>query len=228
MQQYVLDQSCSSDGLVLSGSGALDGLVRLAKSAPPGESNILDAAFAPARTPFDWLSRVTAVVDAFINDPLCFGALQPASSESFFAAASRLADPVSLRRMRPELPIYLFSGSEDPVGQRLEGVRTLIERYREAGIRDISWNFHEFGRHPMLNEINRDEVRTNLFGWFPFRIAPGGQARSGTIAVGLKELSRCDSEEAQASGNLAVLANLDRAGDPLWRVSGASSRPQPW
>jgi alpha-beta hydrolase superfamily lysophospholipase len=94
-----------------------------------------------------------------------FGALQPPSNESFFAASTRLADPVSLRKIRPDLPFCLFSGSEDPVGQRLEGVRTLIERYRKARIRDISYDFYEGGRHEMLNEINRGEVQRNLLVW---------------------------------------------------------------
>jgi hypothetical protein len=56
-------------------------------------------------------------------------------------AASQLADPVRLRHIRADLPIYLFSGSEDPVGQQLERVRVLIERYRNAGIRNISYDF---------------------------------------------------------------------------------------
>ena len=163
-QQYVLDHSDSIDGLALSGSGALDGLARLAKSAPPGD-NILNAAFAPARTPFDWLSRDPTVVDAFMNDPLCFGALQPAANESFFAASPQLADPSRLRQIRQDLPIYLFSGSEDPVGQQLEGVRVLIGRYHKAGIRNIRHHFYRGGRHEMLNEINRGEVRTNLLLW---------------------------------------------------------------
>jgi alpha-beta hydrolase superfamily lysophospholipase len=55
-QQYVLDHSREIDGLILSGSGALDGLARLASSAPVG-MNILNAPFEPARTPLDWLSR---------------------------------------------------------------------------------------------------------------------------------------------------------------------------
>ena len=163
-QQYVLDHSREIDGLMLSGSGALDGLARLASSAPAG-TNFLNAPFEPARTPFDWLSRDNAVVDAFGNDPLCFPELQPAALASFLAAADRLSDPVSLRQIRGDLPIYLFSGSEDPVGQQLEGVRVLIDRYHDAGIDSISHNFYPGGRHEMLNEVNRDEVRAHLLEW---------------------------------------------------------------
>ena len=163
-QQYVLDHSREIDGLILSGSGALDGLARLASSALAGK-NLLNAPFEPSRTSFDWLSRNSAVADAFINDPLCFAELQPASLASFFAAAHRLSDPVSLSKIRRELPIYLFSGSEDPVGQQLEGVEVLIDRYHKAGIYDISHDFYSGGRHEMLNEINRDEVQARLLGW---------------------------------------------------------------
>jgi len=77
-----------------------------------------------------------------MNDPLCFGALQPAANESFFAAPSELADP---SRLRQDLPIYLFSGSEDPVGQQLEGVSLLTDRYHKAGIRNICYHFYPGG-----------------------------------------------------------------------------------
>jgi alpha-beta hydrolase superfamily lysophospholipase len=163
-QQYTLDHSELLDGLVLSGSGALDGLARLAESAPP-EQNFLNASFKPARTPFDWLSRDPAVADAFMHEPLCFGTLQPASMQSFLAAAPRLANPRLLRGICRALPIYLFSGSEDPVGQRTEGVRILMDRYRRAGLSNISHHFYPGGRHEMLNEINSKEVRTNLLLW---------------------------------------------------------------
>src|SRR5215470_4123641 len=163
-QEYVLDHSTEIDGLILSGSGALDRLVRLVSSAQPGQ-NLLNAAFEPARTPFDWLSRDDAIVDAYIDDPLCTGELQPASAVSFLSAASRLSDPEALRKIRHDLPVYLFSGSEDPVGEQLEGVRTVIERYRQAGIADIACDFYAGGRHEMLNEINCSEVQARLLAW---------------------------------------------------------------
>jgi len=164
-QQYILDHSAEIDGLVLSGSGILDGLAKLATSAAAQTYNFLNARFEPARTPFDWLSRDPRVVDAFVNDPLCFPTLQPKSTASFLAASARLADPDALSKIRPDLPIYLFSGNEDPIGQQLEGVRTLIDRYHKAGLRDISHHFYEGGRHEMLNELNRGEVRTNIMVW---------------------------------------------------------------
>jgi alpha-beta hydrolase superfamily lysophospholipase len=163
-QRYVIDHSHEIDGLILSGSGALEGLARTARPETAG-SNLLNAAFEPARTPFDWLCRDRAIVDAFMADPHCFEALEHESLVSFLGTAPRLYDPVALRKIRRDLPIYLFSGSEDPVGQQLRGLHTLIGRYGDAGLRDIAFDFYTAGRHEMLNETNRREVQTCLLGW---------------------------------------------------------------
>jgi alpha-beta hydrolase superfamily lysophospholipase len=164
-QQYVLDHSERIDGLALSGSGVLDGLARLVVASGLAPEKFLNAAFEPARTPSDWLCRDPAVVDAFLKDALCFRWLQPAANESFLASAGKLSDPVRLGRIRHDLPIYLFSGDMDPVGQQLKGVSQLAVRYRAAGISDICFDFYAGGRHEMLNEINRDEVRVRLHRW---------------------------------------------------------------
>ena len=166
-QQFILEHSHSIDGLALSGSGVLDGLARLAQSVPVGADpmKLMNAPFEPARTPFDWLSRDNAEVDAFIADPLCFPALKPGSMESFLDAFPRLTDPREIRKVRPDLPIYILSGSNDPVGQNLEGVRALEKRYRGAGMTSISHDYYEGGRHEMLHEPNRWDVITNLLVW---------------------------------------------------------------
>jgi alpha-beta hydrolase superfamily lysophospholipase len=115
-----------------------------------------------------------------MSDPLCFPALQPASFASFLAAARRLADPARLRGIRDDLPIYLFSGSEDPVGQQLEGVEVLILRYQCAGVYDVLHEFYPGGRHEMLNEINRDEVLRRVLGWIDAVLERG---RPGVASV---------------------------------------------
>ena len=166
-QQFVLDHSHSIDGLALSGSGALDGLARLAQSVAAGGDlmKLMNAAFEPARTPMDWFSRDNAEVDKFINDPLCFPSLKPESMQSFLDAFPRLADPREILKIRDDLPVYVFSGGDDPVGQRSEGVRVLIDRYRSAGLTSIAHDFYSGGRHEMLHEVNRRDVITNLLVW---------------------------------------------------------------
>ena len=171
-QQYVLRHSREIDGLILSGSGTLDGLANAASSAAAGQ-DFLNARFEPARTPADWLSRDNAAVDAFLADPMCFPQLQPRSFASFLAAAPRLSNTTNLCKIRADLPIYMFSGSEDPVGQQLQGVELLIYRYRKAGVHNISRDFYRGGRHEMLNEINRDEVMARMLDWISSVLEPG-------------------------------------------------------
>jgi alpha-beta hydrolase superfamily lysophospholipase len=185
-QKYVVDHSHEIDGLILSGSGALEALARTAHLETAG-SNLLNAAFEPARTPFDWLSRDQAIVDAFMADPLCSKDLHPDSLASFFGAAPRLADPIALRKIRRDLPLYLFSGSDDPVGQQRRGLHTLICRYRDAGLRNVSVDIYPGGRHEMLNEINRRDVQTRLLGWI-FRTLEklNDDDRRGSIALELQ------------------------------------------
>ena len=45
------------------------------------------------------------------------------------------------------------------------GVRTLVNRYSKAGVRNVSHDFYEGGRNEMLNELNRGKVRASVLAW---------------------------------------------------------------
>lgn len=164
-QLYVLDNSALIDGLVLSGSAALDLLAQAAAAAGATGLEAFNAPFEPARTPFDWLSRDPAEVDAYVADPLCGFSAQPESLMSMFLIAERLADHNALRQIRRDLPIYLFAGDADPLHAGLAFLQPVIDRYRAAGLTRITSDFYPGGRHEMLNETNRDEVVANLWRW---------------------------------------------------------------
>ena len=132
----------------------------------------LNAAFEPARTLFDWLSRDPAIVDAYIADPLCGFNVTPESYGSLFSVAPRLADPTQISGIRHDLPTFLFAGELDPVNAKLTWLRPLIDRYREAGLTDVSWHIYGGARHEVLNEINRSEVVANLVAWIDRATAP--------------------------------------------------------
>lgn len=167
LQIYLVKHSALIDGAVLSGSAALDLL-----PPPDGEGGLksFNKAFEPARTPFDWLSRNPAEVDKYVADPLCGFDATPESMMSIFTAAQALFEPDALKRIRPTLPIYLFAGDKDPLNSNLAGLTPLVERYRAAGIKDVTTDFYAGGRHEMLNETNREEVVANLLR-FVMRVA---------------------------------------------------------
>jgi alpha-beta hydrolase superfamily lysophospholipase len=163
VQQYLLDHSQLVAGAVLAGSAALDKLkIDPSKAA---DLTAFNREFEPARTPYDWLSRDPAAVDAYVADPLCGFALKPLALKSFADAASRLADPIEIARIRLNLPIYILAGDRDPINHHLECLKPLAQRYRAAGLGDMIEKYYPGGRHEMLNETNRDEVLQDLLSW---------------------------------------------------------------
>ncbi|MFO1169048.1 MAG: alpha/beta hydrolase, partial [Rhodoblastus sp.] len=70
--------------------------------------------------------------------------------------------PERLARIRRDLPVYIFSGSDDPVGANLPA---LAEAYRNAGLTRVEMKIYPGARHETLNETNRDEVTADLVRW---------------------------------------------------------------
>ena len=167
LQIYLLSHSRLIDGAVLSGTAALD---LLPPPDPTGGLGAFNKAFEPARTPFDWLSRDPKEVDKYLDDPDCGFSVNQASFMSIFTAAMAVFEPDALKRIRADLPIYLFAGDKDPLNGGLAFLTPLVERYSAAGIKDVTHDFYPGGRHEMLNETNRAEVVRNL-GRFISRVA---------------------------------------------------------
>jgi alpha-beta hydrolase superfamily lysophospholipase len=169
LQIYLVDHSREIDGAVLSGSAALDLLA--ASGTVGGGLEAFNAGFQNPRTPFDWLSRDEAEVDKYLADPMCGFSVNEAGMGSMFGALARTFDPDSLKSIRSDLPIYLFSGDKDPVNGNLAYLAPLADRYRSAGVRNVTTDFYKGGRHEMLNETNRDEIVGNLARWIDRVIA---------------------------------------------------------
>jgi alpha-beta hydrolase superfamily lysophospholipase len=168
-QHYVLDNSAAIAGLVLSGSAAVDKLA--IDPSQDADLTAFNRAFEPARTPHDWLSRDPAAVDAYEADPLCGFGINKRAMETMVGSAIQLIDPAALSQIRKDLPIYIFAGDKDPINHDLEWIKPLAERYRTAGIVNVSEKYYPQGRHEMLNETNRDEVMRDLVSWLQRAIA---------------------------------------------------------
>src|SRR5438067_444653 len=150
VQTFLLDHSGLVAAAVLSGSAALDQLAVLLDPAAPVDLAMFNAAFQPARTDFDWLSRDPAEVDAYIADPWCGFGLDPAGVGSLKGAAPRTGDAAAVAAIRSGFPLYVFSGTDDPVHAGLAWFDALVDRYTGAGL-GVTARTYPGGRHEMFN-----------------------------------------------------------------------------
>ena len=121
-------------------------------------------AFAPARTAFDWLSRDPDVVDRYVADPYCGFPFTAGGYRDLFRGLKQLY-PKNLSAMDRDVPVRLFSGACDPVGQQGASVKTTMRELLDAGVKDVSLKLYEGARHETMNETNREEVWNDLIGW---------------------------------------------------------------
>ncbi|QYR19540.1 lysophospholipase [Paenibacillus sp. sptzw28] len=119
----------------------------------------------PARTKQDWLTRDEAVVDRFIEDNCCGFVLTAGGFRDMFNGLLYITDPVNIRRTRKDLPIFLLSGQEDPVGSYGKMVRRAYDRYRTAGVSDLQVKLYKEMRHELLNERGREQVYCDILEW---------------------------------------------------------------
>lgn len=157
-------------GLVVAVGHALQGGRGIAKFADSLTLGSYGKPFRPLRTPVDWLSRDPAVVDAYRADPDCGFTCTWDWYRDMNVGTRFINDPETVARIPKTLPVYVFAGSEDPVGAASGGVDRLIAAYKAAGIRDVQSRVYPGGRHESLNEVNRDEVTRDLIQWLDARM----------------------------------------------------------
>jgi alpha-beta hydrolase superfamily lysophospholipase len=165
VQQYLLDHSADVDGVILTGTAVIDLLEPALDLEQPLDLTLFNAAFQPARTDYDWLSRDESVVDAYVADPLCGFGIDTSSAKDMFVGARRLADPAQLTALRPALPVYVAVGEQDPVNGGLTLLQPLADRLKDAGLTDVTVVIYPGARHEILNETNSAEVIGALIAW---------------------------------------------------------------
>jgi len=182
-EQFMAEHGDALAGVVLSGSsgqptmlaavGRLITRIERWRVGPTGHSKLAHALtfgafnkqFAPARTAFDWLSRDPGEVDKYVGDPLCGF---PASVQlwiDLLDGGKTASSPVKRGRIPKTLPIYVISGSRDPVSGNTKQLQKMLASYRAAGLQNVEHRFYPGARHELFNETNREEVARDLIEW---------------------------------------------------------------
>lgn len=171
------------DGLILSGTGDGQGsagkaAVKIADAAcmlagqekySPKIQSMMFGSYnkeiANARTKYDWLTRDMDEVQRYLDDPYCGYTCTNGFYHELLMGVQLANDPNNIASMRKDMPVYMFSGDKDPVGDYGKGIRNVEKLFADAGMQDVTVQLYPGGRHEMLNETNRDMVMADLLNW---------------------------------------------------------------
>lgn len=127
--------------------------------------------YKPARTRADWVTGDLEKLDAYVADPLCSFVFTVNAYYHLLEGMKKMQKKESVFMIPKTLPILFAAGTDDPVGGYGKGVRKIYEKYKAAGIRDVSLRLYAGDRHELLNERDRKQVAEDLYHWIDDRIS---------------------------------------------------------
>lgn len=188
-QRYIMDYQDKIDGLVLSGSNGPQGLALKAGKAiaklemrlrgRKAKSKLMNKLtfgtynrnFKPQTTGSEWLTRDKDELNKYLENPYC-GTIFPTSFYyEFLDSLEYIEKEENFHKIPKDLPIFIISGEQDPVGDFGKGLVKLKERYEKQGVEDLELKLYEGARHELLNESNRAEVTQDILSWIKARAA---------------------------------------------------------
>jgi alpha-beta hydrolase superfamily lysophospholipase len=120
---------------------------------------------ADARTPFDWLSRDAAEVEAYLNDPLCGFAASVSMWLDVLELAGDVGRKQALSRLPKTLPVNIAGGGRDPATDNGRAMTWLAKRLKSLGVTSVKLTIYDEMRHETLNEIGREDAMTAFVAW---------------------------------------------------------------
>ena len=114
----------------------------------------------------EWLSHDPEVILAAEADPMMNF---PASAQHWVDlghALKKRVRPENIASIRSDIPIWIASGGNCPMGEKGKAVTALADSLRAAGLTDVSMKLYEGMNHELHNELCREEFLADLAGWF--------------------------------------------------------------
>lgn len=166
----ILSGAMKNPMLLLKMGAFFASLIKFLKG-PKHRSNFIDkltfqkynSGFKPNRTAYDWLNRDEQEVDKYVNDEYCGGLFTVSFFKLFFQELQIISKNYEL--IPKDLPIFIASGSNDPVGGYSKDVTSLFEKLKQIQIKDVNFKLYDQARHEILLEQCKVEVRNDFINW---------------------------------------------------------------
>lgn len=186
-QAYLEQEDNLLDGVILSGSAHMGGaklafgkiltfLQRAVYRMDEPNLMLFNMTFVANNKPFladkvnnAWLNRDMAKVELYNNDPYCNFIMTHGFYYSMLRGLSKVYKKKAMQKIRKDLPIFIISGSLDPLGKMGKKVTKLYEAYKNLGL-NVKMKLYEGARHELTSDIEKDKIIGEMTEFFDSNI----------------------------------------------------------
>ncbi len=112
-----------------------------------------------------WLTKDEEIVKKYYADPKCTFLFTLGAYRGLVESTKYDNNVKNIAKMKKDLPVFFVSGAADPVGNMGKGVQEAYDKFKSAGMQDLSIKLYENDRHEILNELDRETVYDDLYRW---------------------------------------------------------------
>lgn len=179
MQSYITKDGSPVDGLILSGSAHMGGLKiemgrlltavqRLRYKMDEPNEMLFNMTFRANNKPFEnegianaWLNRDKEKVALYNNDPYCNFIMSHGFYYSMMRGLHSIYTKKAMAKIPKNLPIFIMSGSLDPLGGMGKKVKKLYNAYKELGL-NVKMKIYEDMRHEITSDTEKEIVLADM------------------------------------------------------------------
>lgn len=121
--------------------------------------------FKPNKSKYDWLSSDEKMLPIYENDEVGDFVFTVSGYKDLFNLNILANDKDTFEKTPKDLPIFILSGNEDPVGDSGVGVLEVYKNYIDTDHVNVKVKLYPNLRHELLNEICREKIYDDIVGW---------------------------------------------------------------
>ena len=126
--------------------------------------------YKDAKSAYAWLTRDEKVVEAYEADPYCGFTFSTSGYLDLMKLLEFVTSDDWYRKVPADLPIYVVSGSMDPVGGWGDGINEVSAKLKQTERADCTVKLYKDMRHEIHNEIGKEVVWNDIAGWIADRV----------------------------------------------------------
>ena len=108
--------------------------------------------------PAGWLTKSEEIRKIYADDPMCSFIFTLNGYHTLYELTLRAGNKKLIASIPKELPVFIISGAEDPVGEMGKGVLRMYEKYKACGMHNVKLDIRPDDRHELHNEEDRFKV----------------------------------------------------------------------